>query len=107
MYIVRCRDGNYYTGSTDEDPEVRVWEHNHDEARAARYTIRRRPVVLVYFERFERISDAFAREQQVQRWSRAKKEALIDGRWDDLVGLARSHDASTSPATGERLSSDP
>jgi len=101
MYMVRCRDGAYYTGSTLQDPEVRVWEHNNDEHYAARYTIKRRPVVLVYGEFFARIDDAFAREKQVQKWSRAKKEALIQGRLDDLPGLARSgrDDASRSSAT--------
>jgi putative endonuclease len=113
MYIVKCRDGTYYTGSTTRDPVQRVWEHNHDENRAARYTIKRRPVELVYFEQFERIADAFAREQQVQRWSRRKKEALMGERWDELIALSRSTgdasagsatgcggDASTGPATG-------
>ena len=101
MYIVKCRDGTYYTGSTAKDPLARAWEHNHDEHRAARYTIKRRPVVLVYFEQFERIADAFAREQQVQRWSRRKKEALIAERWDELVALSRSRgDASTGSAGG-------
>ena len=103
MYIVECRDGTYYTGSTKLDPEARVWEHNHDEAFAARFTIKRRPVVLVYAEQFDRIDDAFAREKQVQKWSRAKKRALIDERWDDLPALARGRrasDASTGSATG-------
>ena len=102
MYIVRCRDGRYYTGSTLKEPEVRVWEHNNDEDYAARYTIKRRPVVLVYAESYLRIDDAFAREKQVQNWSRAKKEALIEGRLGDLPELARSsrNDASTGSATG-------
>ncbi|MGC5221995.1 GIY-YIG nuclease family protein [Micromonospora sp. DT81.3] len=101
MYIVRCRDGAYYTGSTLKDPEARVWEHNHDEDYAARYTIKRRPVVLVYVESFARIDDAFRREKQVQKWSRAKKEALVEGRLDDLPGLSRAGgDASTGSATG-------
>lgn len=90
MYILRCRDGSYYTGSTDKDPELRLWEHNHDEHLAARYTIKRRPLVLVYLEEFERIDAAFAREKQVQRWSRAKKQALIDGRGHDLPALSRA-----------------
>jgi putative endonuclease len=110
MYIVRCRDGSYYTGSTLLDPEARVWQHNNDEDWAARFTIKRRPVTLAYAEFFDRIDDAFWREKQVQGWSRAKKEALIDGRWSELPGLSRSRgdrgepqtggDASTGSATG-------
>ncbi|HEX5857330.1 MAG TPA: GIY-YIG nuclease family protein [Microbacterium sp.] len=102
MYIVRCRDGAYYTGSTLKDPEARVWEHNNDEDLAARFTIKRRPVVLVHVESFTRIDDAFAREKQVQRWSRAKKDALIDGRLGDLPGLARSRRNDASPGAGDR-----
>ena len=33
--------------------------------------------------------DAFAREKQVQNWSRAKRIALIEGRYDDLNELGR------------------
>jgi putative endonuclease len=88
-YILRCRDGSYYTGSTDKALEARVWEHNHDDARAANFTRKRRPVVLVYAEEFGRIEDAFHREKQLQGWSRAKKEALIQGRGADLPGLSR------------------
>jgi len=100
MYIARCRDGSYYTGSTDKDPEIRIWEHNNDEDLAARFTIKRRPIVLVYVESFERKDLAFVREKQVQGWSRAKKEALIEGRGCDLPGLSRGGDASTSSASG-------
>ncbi|HET6301536.1 GIY-YIG nuclease family protein [Microbacterium sp.] len=102
MYIARCQDGSYYVGSTDKDPEARIWEHNNDDDLAARYTIKRRPVTLVYTESFERIDEAFRREKQVQGWSRAKKEALMEGRMDELPVLARGRrrDASTSSATG-------
>lgn len=85
-YILRCRDGSYYVGSTDKDPELREWEHNHDEQLAARYTIKRRPVSMVYVEQRDRLEDAFARERQLHGWSRAKKEALMAG---DVAGLKR------------------
>jgi hypothetical protein len=38
---------------------------------------------------FERVSEAFAREKQVQNWSRAKREALIHGKPDLLPELAK------------------
>ncbi|NKF32828.1 GIY-YIG nuclease family protein, partial [Pseudomonas sp. BGM005] len=75
-YIVRCNDGSFYTGSTNGDLRSRVWEHNHDEHFAARFTRRRRPVVLVYAEQFSTVDAAFFREKQIQGWSRAKKIAL-------------------------------
>jgi putative endonuclease len=47
-------------------------------------------VELVFFEEFSRIDQAFYREKQVQKWSRAKKEALISGRLEELVELSKS-----------------
>ncbi|MGH3306439.1 MAG: hypothetical protein ACRDOX_02030 [Nocardioides sp.] len=38
--------------------------------------------------RVRRIDDAFAFEKRVQGWSRRKRNALADGRYDDLPGLA-------------------
>jgi putative endonuclease len=101
VYILRCSDLSLYVGSTAKDLDARVWEHNHDEILSARWTVKRRPVVLVYSEQFERIDDAFARERQLHGWSRAKKQALIDGRIDDLRNLAsprsrRGDDHSTA-----------
>ena len=71
MYILKCSDGSYYTGSTRE-LEKRVMEHNM--GMGSNYTRKHRPVELVYFEEFQRVDDAFAREKQVQGWSRAKKK---------------------------------
>lgn len=93
MYILLCADGSYYTGST-RDIEVRVSQHNAGEG--ANYTKRRLPVELVYLESYSRIDEAFTREKQVQGWSRAKKQALIEGKPDELVELARSKDCGES-----------
>jgi putative endonuclease len=53
------------------------------------YTSKRRPVVLVYHEHFERITDAIAAERRIKGWSRAKKEALIAGDWPAMQWLAK------------------
>ena len=76
MYILKCSDDSYYTGST-WNIEKRVEEHNAGEG--ARYTSKRLPVELVYFEEYDRIDDAFNREKQIQGWVRKKKKALIQG----------------------------
>ena len=47
----------------------------------------RRPVTLVYAEDFQRITDAIAAERPIKGWSRAKKEALIRGDWDAVIGV--------------------
>src|SRR5690606_28470348 len=51
----------------------------HQEGSASRFTACRRPVTLVYFEEVPNRFAALARERQVKRWTRAKKEALVAG----------------------------
>jgi putative endonuclease len=85
MYILRCSNGSYYTGST-VNLEIRILQHNHGEG--SNYTKKHLPVELVYFELFQRIEDAFHREKQVQGWSRKKKELLISGFYDDLIKVS-------------------
>lgn len=91
MYILLCSDGTFYTGSTT-DLEQRLWQHKYGAG--ANYTKKRLPVKLVYSEEFERIDTAFAREKQVQGWSRAKKFALINSRFDKLHDFAQCKNAS-------------
>ncbi|MBZ0198939.1 MAG: GIY-YIG nuclease family protein [Ignavibacteriaceae bacterium] len=86
MYILKCADGSYYTGST-KNLERRLWEHQN--SLGANYTKKRLPVTLVYYEEFSRIDNAFYREKQVQRWSRKKKDALINKENNILPKLAR------------------
>jgi predicted GIY-YIG superfamily endonuclease len=56
----------------------------HASGRGAVYTSTRLPVMLVFAEEYERVDEAYAREKQIQGWSRAKREALISG---DFAGL--------------------
>ncbi|MEN8253232.1 MAG: GIY-YIG nuclease family protein [Patescibacteria group bacterium] len=86
MYILKCCDGSYYTGSSI-DLEKRLWQHKN--GKGANYTKNRLPVVLVYFEKYEKISNAFYREKQVQNWSREKKQALINKNTEKLPNLAK------------------
>ncbi|MFN5867131.1 MAG: GIY-YIG nuclease family protein [Candidatus Kapaibacterium sp.] len=76
LYILECRDGTYYTGSTN-DVERRLFEHQN--GLGANYTRKRLPVRLVFCQEFSSISDAFYREQQIKNWSQEKKRALIEG----------------------------
>jgi putative endonuclease len=87
LYILQCADGCYYAGTARQGLERRVAEHN--AGTYGGYTAQRRPVRLVYSQWFERITDAIAPERQVKGWSRAKKEALINGDYDRLSMLAR------------------
>jgi putative endonuclease len=85
-YMLRCADGSYYVGST-RNLDHRIEQHVLGNGSA--YTSRRMPVELVWYEEFDRIDDAYAREKQVQGWSRAKREALVSGQVDDLRRLAK------------------
>jgi putative endonuclease len=87
MYILRCSNGAYYTGSTN-NLDLRFAQHLAGEG--ANFTKKHLPVVLVYFEEFQNIGDAFNREKQVQGWSRNKKEALIKGEFCKLRNLSKS-----------------
>ena len=91
VYILECSDGSFYIGSTT-DLERRLWQHQNGEGAA--YTKRRRPVRLVWCLQLDRVDEAWAFEKRIQRWGRAKRLALIEGRVDDLSGLAsRSYSA--------------
>ena len=86
VYIALCTDGSYYIGVTN-NVENRIAQHNEGSDSEA-YTFSRRPVKLVYTELFTEILQAIAREKQIKRWSRAKKQALINEKWDSLNGLS-------------------
>ena len=82
VYILRCSDGSYYVGSTRGSLEDRV--EQHQAGIFGGYTARRRPVQLLFDQEFDRITDAIAAERQLKNWSRAKKEALIQGDFEAL-----------------------
>ena len=75
-YILRCADGTYYTGWTN-NLEKRLAAHNAGVA--SKYTRSRRPVELVYHECFETKEEAMGREWRIKQLTRAQKEVLING----------------------------
>nr|WP_254431519.1 GIY-YIG nuclease family protein [Agromyces sp. Marseille-P2726] len=85
MYILRCADDSLYVGST-RNLDHRLEQHAAGTVHS--YTSTRRPVTLVFAQEFEYMHDAYAREKQVQGWSRAKRLALIEGRMHDLPALS-------------------
>ncbi len=75
MYVVECADGSYYTGITT-DMTRRLNEHNRTK-RGAKYTRSRRPVKLIYFERYADRSEASKAEAAFKKLTRKKKEIYI------------------------------
>ena len=89
-YLLRCNDGSYYAGHTD-NLDVRLAQHQN--GLVMNYTAARRPVRLIWSESFPTRDEAFAAERRIKGWSRAKKEALIAGDWERLRVLARNREA--------------
>ena len=75
VYIVKCADGTYYTGYTN-DLERRINQHNAGEG--AKYTKGRRPVKLVHSERFKSKSKAMQREYKIKQLARQRKIEIIN-----------------------------
>ena len=88
MYILKCADGTYYTGSTN-NLKQRLLQHQLGEG--SNHTKKRLPVELVYYEEYSRIDEAFYREKEIQGWRRKKKEALINGVSELLPSLALAY----------------
>ena len=85
VYILECRDGSLYTGSTP-DIERRIAEHRAGEGGG--WTAKRLPVRLVFVEEMPTLEEAFLAERQIKGWRRAKKLALIRGDFRALRRLA-------------------
>ncbi len=74
VYLARCSDNSLYTGSC-KDTKARELKHNQGDG--AQYTKMRRPVKIIYFEKFSTLVEARRREIQIKKWSRIKKENLV------------------------------
>lgn len=87
VYILKCSDNSYYTGST-HDLSRRLWEHEQGASPTA-YTNSCRPVELVWSSEAATRREALEFEHKVKSWSRAKKEALIRGDWNGIHEIVK------------------
>ncbi|MFD1316078.1 GIY-YIG nuclease family protein [Namhaeicola litoreus] len=87
VYILLCSDKTYYTGITS-NLEKRLEQH-HSGYFVNSYTSSRKPVRLVYYVEFTDVQLAIDSEKKIKKWSRAKKEALINGAYEKLPNLAK------------------
>ena len=83
-YILECKDGTYYTGWTN-NLEKRLKDHN--DGKGAKYTKARRPVVLIYHERFETKEEAMRREYAIKHMTRKEKEKLIENKSKQILNI--------------------
>jgi putative endonuclease len=87
VYILKCSDDTYYTGVTSNLVN-RMFKHEsgfHPNS----YTYNRRPLELVFYCEFTDITLAIEKEKQIKKWSKAKKDALINDDFESLVNLAK------------------
>jgi putative endonuclease len=84
VYIMASASRVIYTGVTN-NLQRRVWEHKTKlvPGFTKKYNVNR----LVWYQEFERVEDAIAREKEIKGWLRKKKVTLIEksnGTWKDL-----------------------
>jgi predicted GIY-YIG superfamily endonuclease len=89
-YVLKCDDGSFYTGHTNDLAE-RLSKHN--AGRGPKWTACRLPVELAYQECHETKEAAIKHEKQIKKWSRSKKEALVNGDKQKLKSLSKRHRA--------------
>ncbi len=89
VYILRCKDDSFYTGSTT-DICRRLEEHN--SGKGGQYTRVRMPVEVIHKETCKTRFEAQAREAQIKGWTRKKKLALISRNKAHLKELSKSRD---------------
>ena len=93
VYILRCADGHYYVGHTD-DLDRRMAQHSDGVASA--FTAKRRPLTLLWASDFPSRETAFDLERKLKGWSRAKKEAFMRGDFGALPELSRNRQMGTA-----------
>ena len=85
VYILSSRSRTLYIGVTN-GLHKRV--HQHRNQNSGTFTARYQITRLVYFESFQYINKAIAREKELKHWTRAQKICLIEAinpTWEDLL----------------------
>lgn len=75
LYMIKNKEGHLYIGITD-NPKRRLEEHNKN--RGALFTKHSSIFSMVFLEPQQTLTEARKREIQIKKWSRIKKENLID-----------------------------
>ena len=101
VYILSNRSHTLYIGVTN-NLHARIEQHRQQTpgAHTARYKIDR----LVYFEFFQYVRNAIAREKELKHWTRPQKIALIESTnptWEEL--LLEERDLASPTANADSL----
>ena len=76
LYILECADKTLYTGITT-DLKRRIVEHGGSKL-GSKYTSARRPVKLVYSQKFKDRSAASKEEARIKKMKKSEKLKLIE-----------------------------
>ena len=87
VYILKCYDKTYYTGITS-NLSSRLDDHQSGKYQNS-YTYNRRPLKLEFYCEYTNVEIAIEKEKQIKKWSKAKKEALINDEFQKLPNLAK------------------
>ena len=77
VYILRTSSNTLYIGQTN-NLKRRIDEHKRKSSKSARYVRYFSSFKLIYNEKYQTRVEAMKREAQLKRWSKARKEALIN-----------------------------
>ena len=78
VYILRTSSNTLYIGQTN-NLKKRIHEHQIKSTKTAKYINYFPSFKLVYHEVYPTRLEAMRRELQLKQWTKAKKEALING----------------------------
>lgn len=92
VYILKCADDSLYIGITN-DIATRFEQHQNGLDKNS-YTYKRRPIELKFKQEFNDVLQAIYFEKKVKGWTRAKKQALIDGDGKMLKILSECRNAT-------------
>jgi putative endonuclease len=73
VYMLKCIDGSFYLGSTD-NVEKRFLVHKN--GKGARYTRSHKPLLIVYQEELPDKSSALRREAELKKLNHTQKSML-------------------------------
>ncbi|MDH7911436.1 GIY-YIG nuclease family protein [Winogradskyella sp. SYSU M77433] len=94
VYILKCSDGLTYTGITNNIS--RRFEEHQKGLNKTCFTYKRRPLELIFQQKFNNVEQAIYFEKKIKKWSAKKKFALAIGEYNLLQILAECRNATHS-----------
>lgn len=77
LYVLECSDKSLYCGITT-DLNRRLFEHNNDNKKGAKYTKSRRPVIMIFSTIYNNRSEASKSEIAFKKLKRNEKFNWIE-----------------------------